>query len=173
MKKWVSSALVLSGIILAGCYRDESVAYERVDLNKCDKHVVYFRNCLVARSFNTLHIGVFGNDMISFTQESWKTTIPNEMFNHVLIEAAKRGIKITKLPNFNCIDCFVENIFYDKDKKEAVMSFTINFAGKIKPFYVVEKADGEFEAEKLQTLFTRLFQTAAEHVADFIVKHIK
>lgn len=173
MKKWIGSTLVLSGIILAGCLRDEPIAYERVDLNKCDKHVVYFRNCLVARSFNTANIGVFSDDMITFTQEQWKTNIPHQMFNHVLIEAAKRGIKVTKLPSFNCVDCFIENIFYDKDKKEAVISFTINFAGKIKPFYIVQKADGEFEAETLQILFTRLFQTAAEHIADFVVKNIK
>ncbi len=154
---------LLSSLLLCGCAEDnQSISYERVDMKKYTK-IVYFRNCSVARSFNSSRIPVYSNGHIEFSNQKWQSSVINQMFNSVSIACAKKEIKLTKLPNFTVVDCFIEQIFYDLERKEAVMSFTINFAGQIKSFHIVQSLIGYSVLEKTQKLDT------AEYLATGVV----
>lgn len=153
--------LLLACVLLQGCGKDSTpVVYERVEIQDYNL-IVCFRNCIVSKNFASPYIIYYEDGKLKYSDAKWHGSLKSQFFNSVTAACAKRKVKITQLSNLTFLDCFIEQIFYDAQKQEGIISFTINFRGKIKGFYIVEKVSKPEDLPKI-------FERAAGKVAEFI-----
>lgn len=155
--------VILCCVWLVGCSKGP-VEHERVDIGDAKK-IVYMRNFHIMRHFSTENIPTYQNKIINYTVP-WREKVEIQTFYSLLKEGSAVGIKVTKLPNFNFIDLMFEQIIYDEEKKEAVITFTLNFAGKFKSFHIIRKNEGDRLSRN--DVFKLLFQDAAKEMIKFV-----
>lgn len=163
--------LIFLSIFLIGCTKNEPVHYDYVDLNQL-QHIVYFRNCNVARLFKGAYIKYYKDGQILDSGNAWPDTISNKIFNNMLNAGANLGIKFTRLIDLNCVDCYIEQLFFNYDKKQAVISATARFGKHARAFYIVYMIQDEPTDNAIAQAMDKILEKLAQQIAEFIAKNL-
>jgi hypothetical protein len=168
---------IVCTLFLSSCEQAQKPKlYPKIDNYKI-QHVVYLRNFEVDRLVANAKIGGYKNGVINFQKIRWKDNFVDKILYNIIIESAKKEIKITNFINLKFLDCYIDQLFYDFNKQEAIVNFHINYAGNMKSFIIIArpstKENIELSQDDINHLFDDAFIKMGVFIADFISKHIK
>jgi len=151
--------------LLAGCGNGPPAPadypYENVEISNFSQ-LIYFRNFRIASGFNNRRIPLYKNGVVTFSDSyKWGVKLKDHFLNHLVLAGRVYKIKFTNMSNFNFLDCMIDEIFYDCERRQMVMNCTVNFNGNISTFYIKRSINGPKE-------FDRAFAFAASYIAKFV-----
>ncbi len=138
--------IILLSFILSGCSGGSNlgkeIPYENIEAQDSYEAIIYFRNCNIAHNFNSARIPIYKDGIIKFSDDyKWNGKLKNLLFAKLAAVGSRNKFKFTQLPNFNFVDIFIEQIFFDCDAKKMVINCTVNFNGRVVSFYITEHVE--------------------------------